>query len=304
MFRPSFAVFLLIGAGVATVQPIRGQAEAPTPKWEVVSVKPCVARGGVSDTQGPGRIALPCAPVEVFIHQSYLLFPNGKLDLAGAKTRVEKGPAWMYSDLYAIEAKAEIVPGQPAPGQGTMQGPMLRALLADRFKLQVHRETRLVPVYALTVGKDGPKLQMTSEGSCVGQNMDQPLIPLAPGQTRIPFCGLPVGTGLDFRGVTMTELCSWLSLRADRKVVDRTAIAGMFDIRLDLAAAGLAAPPPPPPPGGPPPLRGDSPMATPDPGEVTAQIQSALQKFGLRLEPTQGPDDALIVDHVERPSEN
>ena len=167
-----------------------------------------------------------------------------------------------------------------------------------------------MPVYALAVGEDGPKLQASADGSCVVQNMDRPIEPLSPGQTRLPLCGLPLDNGSDFRRATMEELCTFLSLKTDRKVVDRTGIKGMFDIRLGSSGGYLPGPlpPPPPPPGRsgqqaplPP---GDSPMATPDPGEVTAQIQRALQKFGLRLEPTQGPDDALIVDHVERPSEN
>jgi uncharacterized protein (TIGR03435 family) len=225
----------------------------------------------------------------MLIHHSFLLFPNGTFDLGGSKTPLEGGPAWMYSDLYTIEAKAETVLGQAPPGKGTMEGPMLRALLADRFKLQVHRGTKLVPAYALIVGKNGPSLQPTPEGSCVVADNDHPPLPPAPGQPPLPLCGLPgfKDYGLDFHGVTMAQFCSALSRFADRQVIDKTGIPGKFDIRLNVPFQ-------PPPQGDPP----------PDPGEVTARIQSALQKFGLKLESAQGPADVLIVDYVERPSGN
>lgn len=287
------ALTVVIGAGVITAPFVRGQAtqsDAALPKWEAISIKPCPSGNRAPPAaQGPGRMSMPCAPVELFIHHSFLLFPNGVFDLGGSKTPVEGGPAWMYSEPYTIEATAETVPGQAAPGQGTMQGPMLRALLADRFKLQVHRGTKLVPAYALTVGKNGPGLQATPEGSCVVGDNDHPPPPPEPGQTPLPLCGFPgfMNDGLDFHGVTMAQLCSALSRFADRQVIDKTGFAGNFDIRLNLP---LQAPPPGEPP--------------PDPGEITARIQSALQKFGLKLESTQAPEDILIVDHVERPNEN
>ena len=96
-----------------------------------------------------------------------------------------------------------------------------------------------MPVYALAVGKDGPKLQASADGSCVVQNMDRPIEPLSPGQTRLPLCGLPLDNGSDFRRATMEELCTFLSLKTDRKVVDRTGIKGMFDIRLGSSGGYL-----------------------------------------------------------------
>ena len=300
MSRLSFAVLrTLVAAGVATAAFVNAQSDAPVPKWEAASIKPCAAGGAVAGPgpQGPGRMSLPCVPVEMLIHQSWLLFPDGKFDMAGAKTKVENGPAWMYSDRYTIEAKAETVPGQAPPGQGTMQGPMLRALLADRFKLKVHHGTTPVPMYGLTVAKNGPILLATPEGSCVVADNDHPPPPPAPGQAEVPLCGIPrfMNNGMDFHGATMTQFCGAMSNFTDRKVLDQTGIEGRFDIRLNTSSNDS--------PWGPfqPPQRGDPP---PDPGEVTARIQSALQKLGLKLESTQGPADVLIVDHVERPSEN
>jgi uncharacterized protein (TIGR03435 family) len=245
-------------------------------------------------------MTIPCAPVEVFIHHAFLLFPNGELDLSGSNTKVEKGPAWMYSELYSIEAKAESVPGQPAPDQGTMQGPMLRALLAERFGLRVHRESKPVPVYALTVEEQGHRLPVSAEGSCAIA---------APGfgaPQMLPLCGIPrvSRNGIDFHGATMAQICAALSVRTDRKVIDKTEIAGRFDLHLAVPLSnvvetappppGATVPPPPPPPPGPP----------SDPGETTALIQDALRKFGLRLEAAEGSDGTVIIDHVERPGEN
>jgi uncharacterized protein (TIGR03435 family) len=303
-FGRNFAILtVVIGIGTAAVPFVRGQSDAVVPKWEAVSIKPCAPGGAAAGPgpQGPGRMSWPCVPVEMLIHHSWLLFPDGKFNLAGAKTKVEKGPAWMYSDRYTIEAKAETVPGQAPPGKGTMEGPMLRALLADRFKLQMHHGTTPVPMYALTVAKDGPMLQATREGSCLDADNDHPPPPPQPGQAEVPLCGLPryMNNGMDFYGVTITQFCATLSNFTDRKVLDKAGIEGKFDIRLNTSGSDSAwrpfQPPPPPQPGDPPP---------PDPGEVTARIQSGLKKLGLKLESTLGPEDVLIVDYVERPSEN
>jgi uncharacterized protein (TIGR03435 family) len=216
---------------------------------------------------------------------------------------MEKSPAWIDSDLYTIEAKAESNPGHAAPGQGMMLGPMMQALLEVRFRVRVHREVRQVPVYELTLGKGVPSLHKATEGGCVAQNLDQPLPPPARGQALGIFCGMPLITNnrFDLRGATMEQLCTALSGRVDRRVIDKTGVSGTFDIHLDWSngdqPSGPAPPPLPPPPGVPP-------APGPDLGEVTANIRTALQKLGLKLEPAQGPGDFLVIDHVERPSEN
>jgi uncharacterized protein (TIGR03435 family) len=244
-------------------------------------------------------MTMPCAPVEVFIRHAFLLFPNGELDLSGAAMKIEKGPAWMYSELYSIEAKAESAPGQTAPDQGTMQGPMLRALLAERFGLSVHRESKPIPVYALTAGEEGHRLAVSAEGSCAVA------APAFAPSTGVPLCGIPRVSrdGIDFHGATMAQICAALSVRTDRKIIDKTGLTGRFDLHLAVPLSGVVetlpprpganAPPPPPPP--PPPS---------DAGETTALIQDSLRKFGLRLEAAEGTDGALVVDRVERPSGN
>jgi uncharacterized protein (TIGR03435 family) len=214
------------------------------------------------------------------------------------------GPGWIDSDRYDIVAKAE---GNPPQAQ--LYGSMLRALLEDRFKLKVHRETKEVPVYLLTVAKSGTKLQLVKEGSCVSADsvsadIKHPLPQPAPGQPRPRVCGSRVtaldGT-FDMYGATMADLSIQLAIRLDRDVIDKTGIAGMFDIHLDVSRADLAprfvaggevgqADP-------------STPVVATDP--TGPSIFTALQQqLGLKLESGKGPVEFLVIDHVEKPSEN
>src|SRR5438067_6869146 len=152
--------------------------------------------------------------------------------------QVVGGPGWIDSDRYDIVAKAE-----QNPPRTQLYGPMLRALLEDRFKLKVHRETKELPVYLLTIAKGGTKLQLTKEGSCIPADINHPLPQPSPGQPRPRACGSqttgPDGT-FDIYGATMASLCIQLAIRLDRDVIDKTGIAGMFDIHLEVSRADLA----------------------------------------------------------------
>ena len=128
-----------------------------------------------------------CSSVMTLIRQSYIVFGNGRtMNLQSEKIiPMEKSPAWIESDLYTIEAKAESDRGE-VPGQAMMLGPMMQALLEDRFKLKIHRETRQVPVYALTVGKDGLKLPAAPKDGCAVQDLDA--LPTRRRQGERLFC--------------------------------------------------------------------------------------------------------------------
>ena len=218
-----------LGAGYAQTTASSDQAKTATPKWEVISIKPCAPGGRPSATAAtPGRLTVACMSVMGLINGSYVLYADGKLHLPGARlVPIEKGPEWIRSDSYSIEAKAEATPGQGSPSQAPpsqappsqappsqappsqamMLGPMMQALLAERFKLQIHSESRDVPVYILTVGKGGPKLQPAREGTCRPINLtSSPAGP--PVQPPLPPCQLGQFTKGEFRvlGVTMAEL--------------------------------------------------------------------------------------------------
>jgi uncharacterized protein (TIGR03435 family) len=203
-------------------------------------------------------------------------------------------PPWIASEHYDIEATAR---GDSSVQQ--MEGPMLQVLLEDRFKLSLHRETRPLPVYELTVGKGGPKLQPLLEGSCTPYPVDSAPPPApTPGQNQ-NFCGLRLSVKgltreLDGQGVTMAVLAASLSRTYNsdlgRNVIDKTGLSGTFDLRLKWAIQRLAAP--------------ANPGATPADDSGPSLFNALQDQLGLRLEPAKGPVEVLVIDHIEKPSAN
>jgi len=184
------------------------------------------------------------------------------------------GPSWINSERYDIEAKTD---GNTAPQQ--MAEPMLQALLEERFKLKVHRETKELPIYVLTVAKSGLKIQPAKDGSCI---TIEPGKPAAPGQKQSDFCGFHViGRGrLDATNTSVPDLATTFSAALHRTVVDKTALTEAFDVHLRFAPEDAA----------------DS---------TNPSIFTAVQEqLGLRLESGKGPVEVLVIDQVERPSEN
>jgi uncharacterized protein (TIGR03435 family) len=198
------------------------------------------------------------------------------------------------SGKYDIQATTE---GRMPGNQ--MAGRLLQALLEDRFKLVVHRETRQLPLYELTVAKSGLKLKPTIEGSCT------PFSPDSPPQVRTagapPFCGF-LRTGakgldrtMDGIGISMEALAGSLSRSELRKsITDRTGFTGRFDVHMtwsiDPSIPGLS----------------DDFGGVPVPGSAPGpSIFTALQEqLGLKLESARGPVEVLVIDRVEEPSEN
>jgi uncharacterized protein (TIGR03435 family) len=198
----------------------------------------------------------------------------------------------MNTSGYDIEAKAA---GSPTRSQIWL---MLQSLLEDRFKLKVHRETRLMPVYSLAVAGGGLRLPKAAEGDCIDPAPVQGQRPPAPcGRITVAF---EQAAGLDIEGrqVTMAELTRALSGMLGRSVIDMTGFSGKFDISLGFAyepdvTVGIGNPW----------RQGDSGQLS-DPG-VNPPITAALRRqLGLRLESSKGPVQVLVVDYVERPSEN
>jgi len=178
-----------------------------------------------------------------------------------------------------------------------MQGPMMQSLLEDRFKLRVHRETKEVPEYVLSVSKGGSKLNATKAGSCTPQDIDSPPPLLEPGKPFPRMCGGQMfgAAGLEMSGATMADLCVQLFIRTDRIVIDKTGISGNFDINLELSQedimpAQLKA------------LLGAPPDTSTDPPH--SSVFDAVKKLGLKLESGKGRGEFLVIDHIERPSEN
>jgi bla regulator protein blaR1 len=293
----------------------RLRAQEAIPRFEVASIRLCGsgdgggAKGGGRGGGGPGaqgpspdRLNMNCGPVKNLIRLAYVTYATGHFNPM-ERTPIEGGPAWIDSDRYQITAKAE-----GAPGQAMMRGPMLQALLEDRFKLKVRRESREVPAYALTLGKNSSKLQPFQEGSCRALDFSNPPAPPEPGQRPLPICGLAMrrrsgpNVTWEVRGATLDDLARALGSDLDRIVINKTGIAGKFDLQMeftpDETTAGLnslrVA-------GGEPAF--PQPTASDPPGGPS--IFTAIQEqLGLKLESAKGPREFLVIDRVERPSEN
>jgi bla regulator protein blaR1 len=278
-------------AGIAALgAPILlGIADTPT-KFEAVAIRSCEVFRRRPVPDAPGRLQPGCTTVERLIQQAYGVFANGHANRLSSVT-VTGGPAWTKSAFYEIDAKAD---GHPS--HATMNGPMLQRLLEDGFKLKIHRETREVPVYRLTLAKGGPPLQRF-QGSCVAWDFDNPPAHPAPPSER---CGRAHRTsnGVALDAATMVDLCYFFLVTLDRPVIDETGMAGRFNFHLELAAKAiedLERKPRGAPSGS------DPGAPATDPSLISA-IKSAVRKLGLNLEPAQGPGEFLAIDHVEKPS--
>lgn len=298
----TFSVAVPIAVGVINAPLIRAQFPATAaPKWEVVSIRPCEAptpggskeKGGGGDDRSPGLGYLNiCRTAIDFIRFAYVQYANGD-HTPPSRVPIEGGPAWIRSDRYRINAKAE---GEPS--QRMMQGPMLRGLLEDRFRLTTHRETRTVPVYELTAINGRTKLQPFQEGSCITPD---PSIPLPPLSSNPVLCGGPkiggrsqaavVTAVIDYNGIGIDTLAVFLSGLLGRPVIDKTGVTGLFNAHLEFAldesTPGMS-------------LRLPHSDDPPGPSIFTA----VQEQFGLKLNSARGPGEFLVIDRVERPSEN
>jgi bla regulator protein BlaR1 len=287
----------LAGLTVLTAPIIVGAIGAPrtvaqsrlvTPKFEVVSIRTCSAfrKLTVEDWSG-GKLHSECTTVERLIQQSYGLFANGQMDPAKSSLTVSGGPAWTNTDLYEIDAKASA-----AEPHTIMNGPILRAILEEKFGLKLHLESTEAPVYAVTVAAGGPKLQ-PFRGKCAVRNFNNPP---SPGDCDVAHLHT---NGLDIDAATIADLCASFSVLLDRPIVDETGLTGRFNMHLDLSAEDGALLKRPRA------ITAVSDPTAPAPPPISfSGTKAALKDLGLDLEPSQGPSEFLVVDKVEKPSIN
>jgi len=206
------------------------------------------------------------------------------------------GSGWISSDPYTIQAI--IPPSTPAytryqlmSGNAPKLQAMMQTLLAERFKLSVHRETREMSVYALTVAKGGHKLQPAQEGNC---DPNSGLIPRAQRGDQKPACigGFNVNRQGHFNvfvdATTIANLAQILTGALERPVIDRTGLAGVYDFHFESSVEDTM-------------FHEMKLEPTDNPPSVFEAIQ---QQLGLKLESTKGPVEVLVIDRAEKPSEN
>jgi uncharacterized protein (TIGR03435 family) len=285
---------LLIAALCSVLLQAQSAPSPATPRFDVVSIKPCklgITKGGDSS---PGRLSIGCGVLAGddntgLIQVAYNRYASGHLT-SFRVIPIEGGPDWIHSEAFEIEAKSE---GHPSIVM--MEGPMMQAILETRFKLKIHRETRQGPVYELALGKGSPKLKPLQVGGCIPPVVGRPLPTLSPEQRLCRNMVNPRGS-LDFEGGTLSMFAGLLAMALDRPVIDKTGITDQFEIHLRFSPDDAAAPrPSASDPGAPGEVR------MPDAPGIFRAIQEQL---GLRLLPAKGPVDVLVIDHIERPSEN
>jgi bla regulator protein blaR1 len=296
--------------GLAHAMPWRGQNPA-TPareQFDVASVKPCdknspvppnAGRGGGGGNDSSSRMDMPCSTLAHLIEVAYVEFPDGVRQprLAFKPLPIEGGPAWLKSDTFLISAETEksVTPTM-------MRGPMLQMILEDRFKLKVHRETREVPVYELTVAKGGLKLPHTVPGSCVPEDLWNLAIPPKPGDKPLCLMGMrrtdATNVTLWSRGMTLNQICHYLDfIGIDRPLIDKTGVGDgeLFDIQLQFSIDDST-------PGLHPRDTGEGLGTAGD--AAFPSLFTAIQQLGLKLVPAKGPGKFVVIDGVERPSGN
>lgn len=199
------------------------------------------------------------------------------------------GPDWIR-DRFNIEAK------YPAGATEDQVPEMLQSLLRDRFKLQFHSETKEHAVFALVVGKSGPKLK-PSQVKATDFPDSANRKPGTPVRGDLQIMGSPTGMRLRGPAITLSRLCETLSMFVDHPVVDQTGLQERYDIDLTFMPENMRMR------GGP-----GGPGQGADGGtEAQPRITlfEAVQDLGLKLEPRKAPLQMLIVDHIEKaPTEN
>ena len=230
------SVLVTAAVGSFQAQSGRGSSQAaPAAAFEVASVKANKSNDGrvMMGLQPGGRLTFTNVPLRLMIRNAFQV----------QDSQIVGGPAWLDSDRFDVLAKAE---GNPDQEQTRA---MLRTLLADRFKLVVHSETRDVPTYALVIarsdGRLGPKLTR-SEAACGGLRGGPPPGPppgSSPGPSasagrggQAPPCGMRFGPGsLNAQGASLAMLAQTLSNQLGRVVRDKTGLTDTFDFTLEFA---------------------------------------------------------------------
>ena len=289
----------------------RVQAQERPPAFEVVSVKPSSPNAGSPIAMIPmvvpganGRLTATNVPLRLLVRMAY-----GVQDF-----QIDGGPSWQMSQRYDITAKAE--DGFAGTPQSMM--PMVKALLADRFKLQVHTETREMAVSALVIARDdgklGPNLKPSTSDCSNAQAENQKLAealakggPAAiagmlpkPGETRrcamMPSMGAG-GFGMKADGQPLSALVQLLTQATGRVVNDKTGLTGLYDweikfdpqVLLQIASqVGVNLP------------AGANLPASDNPSLLTA----LREDLGLKLESERGPVEILVIDSAEMPEAN
>jgi uncharacterized protein (TIGR03435 family) len=313
-------------SGVLLAQAPAGQTPAIAPAFEVATIRAAPSMMDFIQQFQAGKAKIGMSVDGARVDMGFSSLADLIRIAYGVKPYQVQGPDWMSQERFEIQAKIpEGVSEDKVPE-------MLQALLAERFKLAIHRDKKELPIYALIVGKNGPKLTAAStepdaplpdfpgRGMSIGTEKGQmKLVQDGKGGGAMQVAGqagttrFSVVNGsvhLEMTKVTLAALVETLAPMVDRPVLDMTELKGTYQIALDLpmedmlflaqkqmATFGLPMP-------GPPPGAGANPAdAASTPGG--SAIFAAIERLGLKLDSRKAPVETIVVDHLEKtPTEN
>jgi uncharacterized protein (TIGR03435 family) len=269
------AIGFMLGATIGLAQTIGSR-----PEFEVASIKshnPDNSRLGLHPS--PGRFDATGVTLKLLMQSAYRV---QAYEIFGA-------PGWIASETYDVVAKAD---GNADREQVRL---MLQMLLEERFKLKTRRETRELPIYALVVRKNGPRLS-AAEGECpIGTPVNPPRLPVRGKVPSLPCGGFSIRPNQIYALNVSTDQIAQQALSPvlQRRVVDKTGLTGRYFIELEWA------------PNEPRPSFDVGIPSQPVSDSLGPDVLTAIQEqLGLKLESQKGPVEVLIIDHVEKPGEN
>jgi bla regulator protein blaR1 len=229
------------------------RAQAPPPAFDAASIRPADQKQPLDFRISGGRLVVTNQTLEILVRQAY----NVKY------YQITGGPSWFNADRFDIDAET---PGQLSRDQMMA---MLQTLLADRFKLNVHRESKEGTVFVLTEAKGGHKLKPAKDDDQSFIRTYRKTPPTEPG----------VSYYQQGQNATLAQLADTLTNLMRAPVTDGTGIKGAFDFRFDYGTDDA-------------------------PAEAGPPVVTAIQDLGLKLEKQRGPVETLVIDHAEKPSAN
>jgi uncharacterized protein (TIGR03435 family) len=273
------AVAVPVWIGLLHAPMLQAQAPATDQQFEIASIKP--------NNSGENNHSIRVKPGGRMVALNASLWALITAAYQVQDYQISGGPSWLKSANFDIDAKGPVKPDIPIDEQISQ---MTQALLADRFQLRLHREAREMPIYMILIARNGPKLESVRGADCFDPRAGIP----PPTPDARPCGGFNMNRDRILgSAVPMARLALALSRIVGRPVVDKTRLAGTFDITLhwtpDDTQAFLAPP---------------QPAAAP-PDTSAPSIFTALQEqLGLRLEPQKGPVEVLVIDSAQLPSAN
>jgi bla regulator protein BlaR1 len=284
-------IVLPIAFGLLDAIPSRAQSQAQDTNpaahvYEVASIKPNKSGDNMTRMMiKPDGLSVTGATLDMLVQDAY-----------GVRYfQISGSPGWFKSERYDIEAKTDssVVEELRKLSDDQREAEsrrMLQALLADRFQLKLHSDTKELPVYTLVIAKNGPKLQVARPGDTYPNGFKGPDGGGGAGMMFMEGNGGPVKG----QGIPIASLVHLLSQQLGRTVLDKTGLTGKYDFTLQWTPDEAQ---------GPPGLPGID--NAPPPESLGPSIFTAIQEqLGLKLESQKGPVEILVIDHAERPSEN